>query len=123
MGTWTEHGMKDDTNKVNKYISLAIDPDTSLFYAPKVLNLDLMLKNVYHADTLYLYVIASQLSDLQPKLKSLFAKCYIQNAALKIIYTQKQFMDNVKEHTLSAVLYKNSGKGIKVIKMDFPLMR
>jgi len=85
---------------------LAITNDTSDFVDIGD-QLAVECKNVYHSDTLYLYVIDTDPSGWcftpsfhTPKPKSLFAKCYIVDSAIKIYYTQKLFRDRIEKYKI-----------------------
>ena len=75
--------------------------------------LDLGCMPKYVNDTLLLYIISRDCGRMfysgdepLPKLKTLFAKCYIKGKRLHIIYTQKLFIKNRKEWDLYTVLDK-----------------
>ena len=116
MGTWSEN--KDENSELPETEYIEIDPDTSVYSIVRN-QLDIECKNDYHGDTLYLYVISSNQANryngpkfLKPKTKSLFAKCFIFQSELRIIYKQKLFNKN-KIIALNNVLYKNSDHGIE----------
>ncbi len=100
-----------DTADYNDY--LKVNKNTSEFLV-MINQLSLKCKNKYHSDTLYLYVMKRDCgrlffpgSDVNlPKINSLFAKCYIKDKMLHIIYTQKIFIDNVNKFKLITVMYR-----------------
>jgi hypothetical protein len=107
IGTWS----KEKGDPICDYIK--IGKDSSVFSV--VCNqLGLDCRNVYKQDTLYLYVTDSDYGRAfmgpkyeAPKTNSLFAKCYIVNSDLKIVYTQKMFSNNIKDLGLNTTLHKN----------------
>ena len=67
----------------------------------------------YYKDTLYLYVISTDQGRAfmgpkyyPPKPKSLFAKCYVMDTELRIIYTQPIYSKNIDDLELDTVLFK-----------------
>lgn len=106
IGNWG----KDGVPYVCDYIR--IGKRTSIF-SVSCNQLGLECRNKYHADTLYLYVISTDQGRgfmgpkyYPPKPKSLFAKCYVMDTTLNIIYTQPVFSQNIKQLRLNTVLYK-----------------
>jgi hypothetical protein len=117
MGLWSIYGTPDSdfyTNgeylEIHRYITYFV-----------ITELGVECKNVYHKDTLWLYIVgldskpgfwATKYSP--PKTKSLFAKCYLVDSGLGIYYTQKQFRNNMKDLELSSVLYKIETPGTQI---------
>jgi hypothetical protein len=109
MGIWSINGTADSDEFMNNE-HIEIHLNTSIFDMPQ---LALGCKNVYHKDTLYLYVVDADAARgfwgpkyFPPDPKSLFAKCYLVDSGLGIYYTQKLFRNNMKALELSNVLYK-----------------
>ena len=81
--------------------------------------LGLLCRNVYKHDTLLLYIINIDCGRLffgppfyyPPKEKSLFAKCYLEDNELNIIYTQKLFRTHRDEFELATSLVWDSTLG------------
>jgi hypothetical protein len=110
-GDWSVTSPKDTATDIIRN-RLTVEKDSSSF---EVIDNQLVLdcKNKFQGDTLLLYVLMSDCGRLfygtqyhPPKRNSLFAKCYLDNNTMHIIYTQKLFKDHIKDFELCTVLYK-----------------
>ena len=109
IGTWYEDKKFDDS--LTNDCLLIRKKSTVFFVCPQ---LDLICRNKYKGDTLLLYVVRRDCGSMfqprtkyqPPKINSLFAKCYIREKMLHIIYTQKLFRDNIEYLQLNTVLRK-----------------
>ena len=109
---------------IGEWYSPLIDSTSRIMDVPNMLNgkvpfavminqLDLDCVPKYNEDTLLLYIKFIDCGRLffpgnypLPRKKSLFAKCYIKNDWLHIIYTQKLFISKIKDWELPTALYK-----------------
>jgi hypothetical protein len=106
IGKWSNSDPDDDSPPIE---CLDISRDSSYFGVVGN-QLSVECKNVYHSDTLYLYVLDTGEGSgftgpkfYPPKRKSLFAKCFITHSGLYIEYTQKLFRDNIKTLELNTI--------------------
>ncbi len=104
---WYERSIYSDFMVVTKDTAKLI-----LFESEDKEKVYVVCKPKYANDTMFLYTAyvdsgARQFENfVMPRHKSLFAKCYLAENALHIIYTHKWFIKNISEFKLDTVVYK-----------------
>jgi len=108
MGHWEDKGWLDNNVSCDYLI---VEKDTATFYLLDDM-LHLTCRPTYKDDTLLLYVINYHYNDVSsidglilPERNSLFAKCYLKEEQIHIIYTLRSFMKSAKGFDFDSVLY------------------